>query len=125
MMDRPISTLERVDAFRGQIEIRYVRHDDAAGIAASMNDGVRHATGDLIAFLDHDDTWFPEFLETQLTYLEAHPEVGMVHSDFQTIDVRRARSSKGALLHAAVGGDRVAMCSESVSWTALSSATAC
>jgi len=52
-----------------------------------MNDGVRHATGDLIGFLDHDDAWFPEFLETQTAYLEAHPDVGMVHSDFQTIDV--------------------------------------
>jgi glycosyltransferase involved in cell wall biosynthesis len=81
------STAERVAAFRGKLELQYVRHSERRGIAPSMNDGVRHATGDLIAFLDHDDAWFPEFLRTQVTHLEEHPEVGMVHSDFQTIDV--------------------------------------
>jgi glycosyltransferase involved in cell wall biosynthesis len=79
-------TRDRVWSFGDRIEIRYVRHDAPMGIAASMNDGVRHATGDLIAFLDHDDSWFPDFLETQTNYLCAHPDVGMVHSDFQTID---------------------------------------
>jgi len=80
-------TFGRVEAFRDKLDTRYVRHDSLGGIPRSMNDGVRHATGDLIAFLDHDDAWFPEFLETQTTYLEEHPDVAMVHSDFQTIDV--------------------------------------
>jgi glycosyltransferase involved in cell wall biosynthesis len=93
-------TAARVRAFRDRIEIRYVRHDAPRGIAASMNDGVRHATGDLIGFLDHDDAWFPEFLETQTTYLEAHPDVGMVHSDFQTIDVA------GSVIEASVAARR-------------------
>jgi glycosyltransferase involved in cell wall biosynthesis len=79
-------TRERVEAFRDRLEIRYVRHDTPRGIAPSMNDGVRHAAGELIAFLDHDDAWLPEFLETQTTYLAQHADVGMVHSDFQTID---------------------------------------
>jgi len=79
-------TVERIEAFRGKIAIRYVRHERPRGIAPSMNDGVRNATGDLIAFLDHDDAWFPNFLETQTSHLEAHPDVGMVHADFQTMD---------------------------------------
>jgi glycosyltransferase involved in cell wall biosynthesis len=79
-------TRERVELFRDRLDVRYVRHDKPRGIAPSMNDGVRHAAGDLIAFLDHDDTWFPEFLETQTTYLAEHPDVGLVHCDFQTID---------------------------------------
>lgn len=81
------STPEIVDRFRPRIEIQYVKHPSPQGIAPSMNDGLRHATGDMIAFLDHDDTWLPRFLETQVSYLEQHPEVGMVHSDFQTVDV--------------------------------------
>jgi glycosyltransferase involved in cell wall biosynthesis len=80
-------TADRVDAFRSQLEIRYVRHATPQGIAPSMNDGIRHASGELIGFLDHDDAWFPEFLETQTAYLERHPEVAMVHSDFQTTDL--------------------------------------
>src|SRR5947209_8165727 len=76
-----------VDAFRDRLEIRYLRHDSPKGIPVSMNDGVRHATGDLISFLDHDDAWMPEFAATQVAWLEDHPRTGMVHSDFQTIDV--------------------------------------
>jgi len=80
------ATPQRVDAFRHLLDIKYVRHETRRGIAPSMNDGVRHATGDLIAFLDHDDIWKPDFLGTSVGYLENQPDVGMVHSDFQTID---------------------------------------
>ena len=81
-------TVAHVEAFRERIDIRYVRHEAPRGIAPSMNDGVRHATGDLIAFLDHDDAWLPQFLATQTAYLAAHPEAGMVHADFQTVDTQ-------------------------------------
>src|SRR5688500_15379333 len=79
-------TYEHVKHYMARLAIRYVRHESPRGIAASMNAGVRNATGDMISFLDHDDTWLPDFLETQVTYLEQHPDVGMVHSDFRTID---------------------------------------
>jgi glycosyltransferase involved in cell wall biosynthesis len=93
-------TRQHVDAFRDRLEIRYVRHESPRGIAPSMNDGVRHATGAFIAFLDHDDAWFPEFLATQVSHLEQHPDVGMVHSDFQTIDV------EGRIIEASVAAAR-------------------
>jgi glycosyltransferase involved in cell wall biosynthesis len=80
-------TAEIVHSFAHRLELRYVRHAKPKGIAPSMNDGVRNATGDLISFLDHDDAWLPEFLQTQAGYLVEHPDVAMVHSDFQTIDV--------------------------------------
>lgn len=79
-------TPELVSVLAGKMDLKYIRHESRRGIASSMNDGVRNASGDFIAFLDHDDAWFPEFLETQVVYLEQHPEVAMVHSDFQTID---------------------------------------
>ncbi|MCC6536728.1 MAG: glycosyltransferase [Bryobacterales bacterium] len=82
------------------LEVRVVRHETPQGIPRSMNDGVRHATGGFIAFLDHDDSWFPEFAATQMAYLHAHPETGMVHSDFQTID------SAGAVLEESVSVSR-------------------
>ena len=79
-------TVGRIQRFRNKLDVLYVRHERTLGIARSMNDGLRHATGDLIAFLDHDDAWLPEFLETQVGHLERHPDVGLVHCDFQTMD---------------------------------------
>jgi len=81
------ATAQTVKSFAGILDLKYLRHDAPHGIAPSMNDGVRNSTGDMIAFLDHDDAWFPEFLETQVSYLQNHPDAAMVHSDFQTIDV--------------------------------------
>jgi glycosyltransferase involved in cell wall biosynthesis len=80
------STGDHVRAFMDRMDVKIVRHPERKGIAISVNDGIRHASGHSITFLDHDDAWFPHMLKTQVTYLEQHPDVGMVHSDFQTID---------------------------------------
>ena len=79
-------TREILFQFQDRMEIRYVRHEVCKGISVSVNDGIRNATGEYITFLDHDDVWFPRFLETQAAHLDAHPLVGMIHCDFQTID---------------------------------------
>jgi glycosyltransferase involved in cell wall biosynthesis len=48
-----------------------------SGEAAARNAGVERATGDLVAFLDHDDVWHADKLERQLGQLEADPSLGM------------------------------------------------
>lgn len=83
------STPALLQQFSARLRLTCVRHAKPMGIAPSVNDGIRHAQGNFIAFLDHDDFWFPEFLAVQVGYLEHRPEVGMVHSDFQTVDSER------------------------------------
>jgi glycosyltransferase involved in cell wall biosynthesis len=48
-------------------------------MSASRNRGIRHASGDYLAFLDADDIWLPGKLECQVAILEARPEVAMVY----------------------------------------------
>lgn len=60
--------------------IYYLDHPDHAnrGSSAARNLGIRHARGELLAFLDGDDVWLPDKLAQQVPLLDAHPEVGMV-----------------------------------------------
>ncbi|HSI08095.1 MAG: glycosyltransferase family 2 protein [Rariglobus sp.] len=44
------------------------------GIGAALNHGLRHATGEWLAFLDSDDLWAPQKTAVQLAYFDAHPE---------------------------------------------------
>lgn len=56
------------------------------GVGASMNLGVRESKGDLIAFLDHDDLWYPSKLSEQVKIFDKYPDVGLVYTNVSVID---------------------------------------
>lgn len=52
--------------------IRYLKNEKNSGAAISRNYALREAKGKWIAFLDSDDVWLPEKLETQLEFMLEH-----------------------------------------------------
>ena len=52
------------------------------GISTARNQGVEKAKSDIVAFLDADDTWEPNFLETILQLTEKYPNAGMYGTAF-------------------------------------------
>jgi glycosyltransferase involved in cell wall biosynthesis len=60
--------------------IRYLSQDNR-GAGAARNLGIRHATGELLAFLDADDRWMPDKLAVQVARLAARPAAALVHAD--------------------------------------------
>lgn len=59
---------EIVESIRDR-RIKYVLFSNKGIIAASRNHGIRLASGDIIAFLDSDDFWYPSKLSTCLDYI--------------------------------------------------------
>lgn len=49
-------------------DIVYIRQPNA-GAGEARNNAIRHARGEVIAFLDGDDIWMPEFLSSQYVFL--------------------------------------------------------
>lgn len=58
--------------------LRIISHDIPHGGAAAKNNGIRHASGKVIAFLDDDDLYTPQYLERALEVLDHHPELDVV-----------------------------------------------
>lgn len=67
--------------------ILYIRQKNA-GVSAARNRGIALATGEIIAFLDADDVWFPEKIERQLKVFQDHPDVALVATDKAEIDTQ-------------------------------------
>lgn len=65
-------------------QVRYLKQDHR-GPSATRNCGIVSARGKYVAFLDSDDRWVPEHLETQLTVLESNPGLGLVYCNSQLV----------------------------------------
>lgn len=71
------STDETRAVLAGEARVRYLFQKNR-GPASARNLGIRQAQGELIAFLDSDDVWLPDFLSAQVAVLSRYPEVALV-----------------------------------------------
>ena len=78
-----------VDSYAARDSRIRVLHKVNGGISSARNLALRTAAGDLIALLDGDDTWDPEFLESQISVLQAHPEVDVVTANARNLGGNR------------------------------------
>lgn len=61
-------------------EISYFKQANQ-GPASARNLGLEHASGEYVFFLDSDDYLLPDILAIQSSFLDQHPQVGVVYSN--------------------------------------------
>ncbi len=76
---------------------KFVIHEKNTGLGIALRDGLLACSHELVARMDTDDVCMPSRFETQLHYMEAHPEIALLgtnikefsdtinHPDSQTI----------------------------------------
>ena len=69
------STAQIVRAYAPKVRLI---EQDQRGHPAARNAGIGAATGQFLAFLDHDDLWSPDKLERQIASFERDPELDLV-----------------------------------------------
>ena len=79
------ATSELIEPYRSDSRLRYV-YQDNAGQSNARNQGVRLAKGDLIAFNDADDIWYPSKLEKQVPVMARSENVALVYTGRDRID---------------------------------------
>ncbi|MEO0425620.1 MAG: glycosyltransferase [Pseudomonadota bacterium] len=93
------------------IALEAARHDqricvlsqENGGPSTARNLGLRHANGEIIAFLDADDLWQHDKLATHISLFNFRPEIDMSFARIQPIDgngkpcARRSRMPRGPL----------------------------
>jgi hypothetical protein len=66
--------------------MKVIRNERNLGIAETTNKGIAAARGEYIALQDHDDLSWPTRFESQVAFLNSHPQVGMVGSSCNVMD---------------------------------------
>lgn len=49
--------------------VKYIKHSTNKNGAAARNTGIKHSSGEIVCFLDDDDSYLPDKVEYQLKYL--------------------------------------------------------
>jgi len=65
---------------------RLILTESNVGTYQALNLALAEARGEFVAVLNDDDVWAPRKLERQLELFDAHPEIGLAHTDGWFID---------------------------------------
>lgn len=91
--DRSASLI--TDLLKSDPRILFYLNESKKGAAGARNTGIRHAKGEWITFLDADDVYLPNALESRISVLDKYPDAEFISADVAYIYSNGAIEEKG------------------------------
>lgn len=79
-------TAKVMEAFANNPQVHY-HYQTNRGESGARNTGLRVSKGEFVAFCDADDLWEPNKLEVQVPCFQGKPELGVVYTNTQHVDI--------------------------------------
>ncbi|MCB9150114.1 MAG: glycosyltransferase [Caldilineaceae bacterium] len=86
-------TIEILREFESDPRFHWMSEPDG-GQGDAVNKGWRRAQGEILGWLNSDDTYLPNAIAQQVNYLQTHPEVDVIYGDAVFIDADGNRIGK-------------------------------
>ena len=67
--DAGVDVESMISPFKKKQRISYIKHNAHKGLPAARNTGLRAASGEYIAYLDDDDIYYPNHIQTLVSFL--------------------------------------------------------
>jgi glycosyltransferase involved in cell wall biosynthesis len=105
-------TLSQEFLIQDELKMATVLRQGHQGVAQARNNGIENSQGEWIAFLDSDDYWLPEKLQTQIEFVRNYPEIKILQNrEIWFRHNKRANLSKQHVMHSGnLFSDSVNMC---------------
>lgn len=79
------NTLDIIKKYEGTYNMKWVSEPDK-GQSDAINKGWKMAGGEILAYLNADDTYMPWAVETAVRFFSENPDIGMVYGDCNEIN---------------------------------------
>lgn len=112
------NTEHLMEQYSYEIRVKYIKHCKNMNGSVARNTGIDNSDGDIVAFLDDDDFYYPEKIEKQVSYLLSHPEFHAVYCGWNRDNDVVIPYDEGNLSYNILSGDHIIYTNVIMMWKA-------